>query len=317
MIGRVILIAFVGLAASSVVIASPIASVPRHVVVAQAGPGWMARDADPKHAWMYVASGLSNPILIYDLNSPVGPRKVGEITDGLTRPGGIAVDAAGTLYAPNFNQGEPGGTVTIYPAGATSPSLTLSQGLSVPLDVAVDASGNVYVVNRGTPPSIVVFPPGQTTPSETITSSLMQLPNQMVFDSAQNLFFTDDVAGVLEVPHGTQQPVSLNLQGLGDPQGLAFDPLTGNLFVSDLQFNKVFVYAPNNENAIRTVKIGFNSCFLSNGTIKNGEYLFVPDCRTSGTVWVFKHNADKPITSWSFDTGIGACCLAFKPAGVP
>ncbi len=277
----------------------------------------MARDANPKHPWMYVASGLSNPILIYDLASPFGPRKIGEITDGLTKPGGIAVDSQGTLYAPNYNEGNPGGTVTIYPAGATSPSLTLSQGLSVPIDVAVDASGNVYVMNRGTSPNIVVFPPGQTTPTETITSSLIQSPNQMVFDSAQNLFFTDDNGGVSEIPYGTQQPVSLNLQGLERPQGLAFDPLTGNLFVADLDLNKVLVYAPNNENAVRKMKIPFNSCFLANGTLKDGQYIFVPDCRTSGTVLVLKHNAKRPKTSWNFNTGIGACCLAFKPAGVP
>jgi DNA-binding beta-propeller fold protein YncE len=279
--------------------------------------GWMARDANPKHAWMYVASGLTNPILIYDLESPVGPRKIGEITDGLTRPSGIAVDAQGTLYAANYNQNQPGGTVTIYPAGATSPSLTLSQGLSAPLDVKVDTSGNVYVSNHGTSPSIAVFPPGQTTPSEIITSSLIQAPGSMTLDSSQNLFFGDGISGVLEIPYGTQQPVSVNLQGLERPGGLTFDPLTGNLFVADLQLNKVFVYAPNNENAVRTMKIGFGSCIMADGTIKHGEYIFVPDCGTSGTVLVFKHNANKPITSWSFDTGIGACCIAFKPAGVP
>ena len=122
---------------------------------------------------------------------------------------------------------------------------------------------------------------------------------------------------MLEIPYGTQQPESVNLQGLKRPGGPTFDPLTGNLFIADLDLNKVFVYAPNNENALRSFNVGFGACILGSGMIKNGEYIFVPDCGTSGTVSVFKHDANKPITSWSFDTGIGACCVAFKPAGVP
>jgi DNA-binding beta-propeller fold protein YncE len=171
-------------------------------------------------------------------------------------------------------------------------------------------------VNRGSSPGIVVFPPGQTTPAETITSSLIQSPNQIVFDSGQNLFFSDDITGVSESPYGSQQPVSLNLQGLKRPEGLALDPHSGNLLVSDIDLNEIFVFAPNDPNATRAVPIDFSSCFLTSGIIERGEYIFVPDCRTSGTVLLFKHNVRKPVATWSFNTEIGSCCLAFKPAGV-
>jgi hypothetical protein len=280
--------------------------------------GWMAPDANPKHAWMYVASGTASVIGIYDVMGPFGPRKIGEITQGLNRPSGLAVDAQGTLYAANYDNGNPGGTVAIYPAGATSPSLTLSEGLSVPLDVAVDASGDVYVVNRGSVPGIVVFPPGATTPSATITGSLIQIPAQVIFDAAGDLYFSDNVTGVSEIPYGSQQPVSLNLQGPGTTGGIALDPTNGNLFVSYIHGpNEVLVYAPGQQQPTRKLSANFQACFLASGAIRNREYIFVPDCGVTGDVLVFKHNAETPVTTWTFSAAGGACCIAFKPAGVP
>jgi hypothetical protein len=293
---------------------------PSHSVPPTTGSrGWLSPRANAKHPWMYVASGTQSIIAIYDL-ARFGTPKIGEITQGLNRPGGLAVDAQGTLYAANYDNGIAGGTVAIYPAGATSPSLTLSQGLSVPLDVAVDANGDVYVVNRGSPPSIVVYPPGQTTPSRTITSSLIQVPAQVLFDSARNLYFSDNVTGVSEIPFGSQQPVSLNLQGPGGATGgIALDAKNGNLFVSYIHGpNEVLVYAPGKKAPLRKLKgFSFQACFLNSGAIKSDEYIFVPDCGVTGNVWVFKHNASNPYTVLTFTAAGGACCIAFKPAGVP
>jgi hypothetical protein len=286
---------------------------------APGSPGWLAPRANARHPWMYVTSGTKSVIAIYDL-ARFGTPKIGEITQGLNRPSGLAVDAQGTLYAANYNNGAGGGTVTIYPAGATSPSLTLSQGLSVPLDVAVDANGDVYVVNRGSPPSIVVFPPGQTTPSRTIISSLIQVPAQVVFDSSRNLYFSDNVTGVSEIPFGSQQPVSLNLQGQGGATGgIALDRKNGNIFVSYIHGpNDVFVYAPGNQVPLRKLSgVSFQACFLGSGEVRNTEYIFVPDCGSTGNVWVFKHTANNPHSVLTFTAAGGACCIAFKPAGVP
>jgi hypothetical protein len=229
----------------------------------------------------------------------------------------MTLDAQGTLYVANYNHGTFGGGVTVYPAGSSTPSLTLSQGLGAPLDVAVDTNGDVYVVNRGSPPSIVVYPPGQTTPSRSITSSLIQSPTQVLFDSARNLYFGDNNAGVSEIAFGSQQPVSLNLQGLANTSGIALDPLDGDLFVADIHFNKVFVYPPGNVQPARKLKATVQACFLGSGAIKDAEYIFVPDCGNSGNVWVFKHNASKPLTVLTLNAAGGACCIAFKPAGVP
>src|SRR3984957_20828232 len=134
---------FVGVIASAFVVGfcgpltAKAAGVP-HRQPAQRYGGWMARNANPKHGWMYVARGTSSVIAIYDLASPFGPRLIGKITQGLTNPSGLAVDARGTLYAANYDNGNPGGTGVAYAPRARSPSLTHSQGLSVPLSVNVD-----------------------------------------------------------------------------------------------------------------------------------------------------------------------------------
>ena len=256
-------------------------------------------------------------VAIYDLNA-TGTPKIGQITQGLSEPAGLAIDAQGALYAANYQQGKAGGGVVIYPAGAQSPSLTLTEGLSVPIDVAVDTNGDVYVANRGTAPSIVVYPAGQTTPSKTITSSLILEPTQLTFDSNRNLYFSDGEAGVSVLPHGSQQPVSLSLLGLSTPSGLALDPTIGNIFVSDLDHHQVFVYAAGTMNAMRTLRPNLQACSLSNGKIKNAEYIFVPECSGSNEVWLFKHrskNAEETL-NLNADNG-GVTWLAIKPPGVP
>jgi len=275
------------------------------------------QDANPQHTWAYVASGTTNVIAIYDLEASA-PLKIGQITQGLSEPAGLALDAQGALYAANYRQGQAGGSVAIYPAGAQSPSLTLKEGLSVPIDVAVDTNGDVYVANRGSAPSIVVYPAGQTTPSETITSPLIREPNQLTFDTSRNLYFSDAERGISVLPHGSQQPVSLNLQGLSSPSGLTLDPTDGNIFVSDLNQHQIFVYAAGTINAMRTLRPNLQACSLGNGKIKNAEYIFIPTCSGNNEVWLFKHrskNADATL-DLNTDNG-GVTWLAIKPPGVP
>ena len=277
----------------------------------------MAPDVDPNHPWMYVASGRGNAIAIYDIKR-LDARQIGEITDVGPVPNGLALDALGTLYVANWNGNQNGGNVEVFPAGATSPSLTLTQDLSVPLTVAVDSSGSVFVVNRGTSPSVVVFPPGQTTPSRDIASALLRGPEGMALDSAQNLYVADG-SDVTEIPVGSSQPVALNLKGLSAATGVTFDPLTGNLFVSDRGDDEVLAYAPGQVQPSYVLKASISACDLINGTMKNHEYLYVPDC-FNGNVSVFRHDAKKPRTVLNIPapgSGPGASQIVFKAAGVP
>jgi sugar lactone lactonase YvrE len=281
----------------------------------------MAPDANPSHAWLYVASfagDFSQPrksvITIYDMGKARFP-KIGSITRGLDGPSGITLDASGTLYVTNFK----GGDVTIYPPGATHPSLTLSQALVNPSDVAVNSSGDVYVANRGGSVSdIIVYPAGKTTPSEIIQSNLIQAPGDCILDSAGDLYVSDRDTGVYVIPAGSQQPQSLNLQGLSGPAGLALDG-SGNLFVGNLngsaQQSSVAVYPAGSVNPAYTLPNTPFTDFITVGVLHRKQYVMV-SASQGDTVTFFKDKA-RSASFAVFTPNIGSYGVALKPAGLP
>jgi hypothetical protein len=242
---NILAIAAMGVAVSG---GSAAKAAPSAVNVARGSHGWFLHKAERRDTWLYVAGSDGNVINVFDLTK-FGNPQIGHITAGV--PGGFAVDAQGTLYAPNWN----GADVTIYPPMATEPSLTLTQDLTIPAAVAVDTNGDVYVANRGSAPSIVVYPQGQTTPSRVITSDLIEMPQQIAFDAARNLYISDSLMGVSELTYGSQEPTALNLQGPKRAEGIAIDPRDGNLFVSDEPSQKVFVYKPGNPQPSRATRL--------------------------------------------------------------
>jgi hypothetical protein len=77
--------------------------------------------ASAKHPWLYVGDFNNNVILIYDVANLHAPKPIGQLFQGLVTPAGMTLDAQGNLYV--ANQG--GGSVVIYPPGASAPSLCL------------------------------------------------------------------------------------------------------------------------------------------------------------------------------------------------
>jgi hypothetical protein len=274
--------------------------------------GWMARDANPHHPWLYVDGYNSNTVSIYDVGG-VTPRKIGEITSGVSKPAGISLDRNGTLYVSSQ-----AGNVQIYPAGATSPSLTLSQGLTYANDAVADSAGDVFVANSGgSAPSIVVYPPGQTTPSETIASSVLGRPYGESFDAQGNLYISDWDTGVCMIPKTSQTVTSLALKGGGQPAGIAFDDLDATLFVNYYYGNRTYktlAYksAPAPVRALRG-NVGGNA--ITVGKIRNVTYVFIPDFY-SDAVYVYQQRAKGVYGTIPTDVR-GANGIAFKPAGIP
>ena len=93
-------------------------------------PARWGRPATAADPWLFVAGQANNVVNAYDLVAP-GQPLVETITTGVESPVGLTIDAAGTLYVSNA-----GGNVTIYPAGQTSPTLTLP--VHSPVGVAID-----------------------------------------------------------------------------------------------------------------------------------------------------------------------------------
>jgi sugar lactone lactonase YvrE len=291
---------------------SPLVLAGLAVAPVHSNDGWMAKTANPKHPWMYVSGTNSHNVLVYDL-AKFGAPQIGSITSGINGPRGLFVDEAGNLYV--ANQG--GANVALYSPGATTPSLVLSQGLSQPVSAAVDPQGNVWVTNEGSQPSIVVYPPGGTTPSETITDPLIKIPQQITFDPSGNAYFADNSTGVSEILAGTTQPVSLQLERLaaGSSNGMAIDPHDGTLFVSfGNVINQVNVYGAGHRKPRRILSAP-SADGLAIATIGRQEDLFVPASQLS-TVVVFRTHGDAPIGQFAVNTQYTRS-VAVKAAGVP
>jgi hypothetical protein len=274
--------------------------------------GWMAAGANAAHAWLYANSYSGNSVAIFDLDK-IGAPQIGEIASGISGPAGMTLDSSGNLYVANQNAAN----VAVYAPNSVAPSLILSQGLTRPLGVAVDAAGNVWVSNRGNPASIVVYGPGQTTPAETITNSMIRVPAEMFFDATGTLYVADNAAPfVYTFAPGSQQPVSLGLQGLDEGGGIAVDPATGNLFVGDLGADRrVLVYPPGGVIALRTLKGRFAADFLALGQVRHADFLFVPDFFSSA-VTLFKSSGRRAEDA----IGLGAGevnGVAYKARGIP
>lgn len=97
------------------------------------------------------------------------------LSNDLTRPVGVALDAKGDLYVADAGTaGGPGPKIVIFDAPlanaeAATSTIALPAGAN-PSDIKVDANGTVYVLNSaaGGGSQLLVYAAGATTPSETL-----------------------------------------------------------------------------------------------------------------------------------------------------
>jgi sugar lactone lactonase YvrE len=214
--------------------------------------GWLSPAARAKNApLLYVSSLTGNAVDIfpeYGKNAP----PIGEITNGINQPAGVAVDRRGNLYVAN----EGNSTVTVYPRGSTSPSGTYSTGLQDPFVVAVWNDGTLYVscAQSQVAGFVAEYPPGSMSPSRTISMPNVG-PWGIALDASNNLYIVfqnhDAFRGLYKYAPGTGSLGGTNL-GItmpqpGYPTGIAFDR-AGNLVLvvsgAPSSPSAVYVYPP-------------------------------------------------------------------------
>jgi hypothetical protein len=261
---------------------------------------------------LFVGGVGNNTVDVYDLDAP-GTPLVETITQGIDGPGGMFVDDGGTLYVANqYNK-----TVTEYPPGQTTPSVTLSKGITAAQTVAVARDGTVYVANPGSTPRIVVFKGGRNKPARYITSPLIVSPNQMVFVDDRTMLMADNTTGVLAITIGDRPAHvrSLALQDLdGCMSGLALDRHAHELFVSDCD-GGTQVYPLGGQLPLRSLDASFPADQLALGAIKRAGILFAPNLYT-GQVFFYRHGATEPFKAIATGTAYPVA-MAYKPAAVP
>ena len=129
------------------------------------------------------------------------------ITDGFTSTGtstgGLAVDAAGYLYAITGDF-----SIGVYAPSSRSLVRTISKGIGWPFSLATDASGNLYVGN-GENNTVTVYPPGGSAPSLTISQGIDD-PASIAVDSHGNLYVANLFANTVTVysPAGAPSPLA-------------------------------------------------------------------------------------------------------------
>lgn len=206
---------------------------------------------------------------------PRGARRPSlKITDGVTDPYALALDASGTLYVSNpcWSSGSPC-QVSEYAPGYTSGPPTTTISVQSPTALAFDKHGNLYVANcavcaTGTTGSdqILVYAPGGTSPIRTITAGLNE-PLAMAFDSKDNLYVANcincdlgsgfDLHGtdtVTEYSQGKTLTKTITL-GTNEPFSLAVNQ-SNDLFVGNYAVNTVTEYQPGASSSSVTISRG-------------------------------------------------------------
>lgn len=204
---------------------------------------------------LFESDSTNNQVAIYQASKLArNAAPIATITDDLTGPQGLARDSTGTLYVASTY---PQNTVTEYPKGQTIHSATITNGINIPSGLAIDKRGTLYVCNY--PAAITEYPLGATSPSKTIRGQGMTEPTGLAINKAtQDLYIADPSSDqVFEIKRHTMTVVPLNLQGLYEPIGVAFDNL-GNLWVTDGEGDKINVYPPGSVVPSQTITTGYS-----------------------------------------------------------
>lgn len=227
------------------------ASVPMRHSVQHARHGWLSPAARAANARLiYVSDNAANAILIYP-QGRLNPAPIGEITDGIDAPLGNFVSKNGTLYVANSF----GNSITEYPPGTTSPSVTLSNGINFPISVAVDDRGTVAVGEFGQS-EILEFKKGSTSPDVTI--SLLTDPEGLAFDKGRHLYAAWNVnegtglQGHFSICRRLRAICADQGIAIGQTGGMAID-LSGNAIVGDQTNQIVDIYPPGATSPSRTI----------------------------------------------------------------
>ena len=273
------------------------------------GPALRAQgDYPTEHPLLFVSNQSAAAVAVFSLRLIKHNRNpIAQLASTSGCPYGIAEDKHGSIYVVQ-NCPPDGNVVDVFPKGSTSPSRQITDGISNPLGAAIDAKGDLYVSNS--PAAITVYPPGASSPSQTITGGGMSAPFGLAFDKNGNLFIADFGADqVFEVAKGTTTPVPLNLQDLTEPLQVAFDH-SGNMLVTDGEGNRVQIYPPGATTPSQTLSGDFKFPYAVTVGPSGDAYISDID---ANAVYVFHPGASAPFATQTRGLSTPTALLAKKP----
>lgn len=284
-------------------VASTGASVPRIHASGKTPIGWPKKKDQPI---LFAADGPSG-VVMFDPNTPNGSPE-GSITNGISGAAGLAVDRSCTLYVANISAN----TVTVYPRGDTSPKYTISQGMSWPYGLGIDSKNNLFVSNIYAN-TLTAYHQGETTPYETINFNYYGTVMGVAVDAKDNVWVVSDYGPpylVFEIPAGTTQVNSANLQDLNLPIGIAFGQ-KDEMYVSNLESSTVNVYAYGSTTPSRTITDGIEHYGATLNAVTAAGLYFQANQRES--VVGYKKGKSKPFSSLNLPQPVEPLGLASWP----
>jgi len=216
----------------------------------------------------------------------------------------VAFDTAGNLYVAAASQGYPS-SVLVFPLGSTTPR-TITTGATNPEDVETDPAGNLFVLNGGTTATVSEYAPGSATPEA--TTNVANYGTRIVVDASDDFWELSQGQSVTYYAHGAS--TGTQLSGLVDPQGIALDPTTGSVYVSDQTYSPGPLYPCGSGGAgtyctIYRYAAGSTSPTTFSSTSFGGDLAFVPnaglfaDNSDGQAIAYYNTNGALPVTPYS------------------
>jgi sugar lactone lactonase YvrE len=189
---------------------------------------------------LYVSGTGSNSVDIFPLTRPNQPQ-VGSISNGVSWPWGLSLDAHNSLYV-----ADPGNkSVTVYPNGSSTPSMTYLAGPPRPLYALADSAGHVYASGQNKSYGrILEYNAGSDVPIARARVGLEA--DGMAADAQGNLYVAYRDAkhqgSIAEFGPGLTNRRNLGMT-INQPQGLLVDS-HGNIVVVESADDDIKVFTP-------------------------------------------------------------------------
>jgi sugar lactone lactonase YvrE len=197
------------------------------------------------------------------------PGTIKTLAGSLATPSAIAIDSAGDVYYAESGGGSGNGSISVLPAGSSSPVQLIAPGAGVatPTALALDAAGNLYIADSTTN-SILRY---DANGNLSAFVSGLDNPVALVTDTLGNLFVAEDGAtavNILEIYAGGQQAVFAGGGANSAPNGV---PATSANFIhpSALYLSPDGTFYVADRGAYRVYRIdtsGIIHRFAGNGT---------------------------------------------------